>query len=50
LDDVSLSELQFDVVYDYVFMSLMLVTHVLHDPLMLDAVSNFLMYGLCIYV
>lgn len=50
LDDASLSELQFYVVYDYVFVCHLLVTCVLYGPLMLYGVSNFPLYGLCICV
>jgi hypothetical protein len=50
VDDASLSELQLDVMYDYVWVSLMLVTCVLYGALMSYGVSNFLVYGLCIYV
>jgi hypothetical protein len=35
LDDASLSELQFDIMYDCIRVSLMLVTRVLYGPLML---------------
>jgi hypothetical protein len=41
LDGASLSELQFDIVYDGIRVSLMLVTRVLYGPLMLYVVSNF---------
>jgi hypothetical protein len=50
LDDASLSELQFDIMYDCIHVSLMLVTRVLYGPLMLYGVSNFLVYGLYICV
>jgi hypothetical protein len=51
LNDASLSELQFDVVYAYVFVChFMLVTRMFYGPLMLYGVANFLVYGLCICV
>jgi hypothetical protein len=48
VDDASLSELQLDVMYDCISVSLMFVT--MYGALILYEVSNFLVYDLCICV